>query len=298
MNEKTKRKNNHFILKLFAIIIFSISILFISNALEKNVVFADSGFDSSYDSGGSFDSGSGFDSGSSWDSDSSFDGEGGAEILIYFIIFAIYITIIIIKMCLNSKKSNNSNDILTKSDEAVVQKIKQYIPNFNCEEFLTQGYKIYLDVQNAWMNFNLEDVKDVISDEMFNMYQAQLDTLEVKGEQNIMKGFVNMNSYIKDVVNQNNNITITTCYIIEFYDYIINKVTGKVIRGTSTSKIRATYEMKFRKTLDDSLVIDKCPNCGAKIDKMNGAGRCEYCGSKVVSENAKWILTDKKMKGL
>lgn len=298
MNEKTKRKNNHFILKLFAIIIFSISILFISNALEKNVVFADSGFDSSYDSGGSFDSGSGFDSGSSWDSDSSFDGEGGAEILIYFIIFAIYITIIIIKMCLNSKKSNNSNDILTKSDEAVVQKIKQYIPNFNCEEFLTQGYKIYLDVQNAWMNFNLEDVKDVISDEMFNMYQAQLDTLEVKGEQNIMKGFVNINSYIKDVVNQNNNITITTCYIIEFYDYIINKATGKVIRGTSTSKIRATYEMKFRKTLNDSLVIDKCPNCGAKIDKMNGAGRCEYCGSKVVSENAKWILTDKKMKGL
>lgn len=298
MNEKTKKKNNHFILKLFAIIIFSISILFISNALEKNVVFADSGFDSSYDSGGSFDSGSGFDSGSSWDSDSSFDGEGGAEILIYFIIFAIYITIIIIKMCLNSKKSNNSNDILTKSDEAVVQKIKQYIPNFNCEEFLTQGYKIYLDVQNAWMNFNLEDVKDVISDEMFNMYQAQLDTLEVKGEQNIMKGFVNINSYIKDVVNQNNNITITTCYIIEFYDYITNKATGKVIRGTSTSKIRATYEMKFRKTLDDSLVIDKCPNCGAKIDKMNGAGRCEYCGSKVVSENAKWILTDKKMKGL
>ena len=27
---------------------------------------------------------------------------------------------------------------------------------------------------------------------------------------------------------------------------------------------------------------------------MNSSGTCEYCGSKLVSENTKWVLTEKK----
>ena len=37
-----------------------------------------------------------------------------------------------------------------------------------------------------------------------------------------------------------------------------------------------------------------CPNCGAKVE-MNSTGTCEYCGSKLVSENTKWVLTEKKV---
>ena len=144
------------------------------------------------------------------------------------------------------------------------------------------------------MNFKLEDVRDKISDEMFNMYQSQLATMEVKGEQNIMRGFTRQAAYLKDVVKQNENITITATYVVDFYDYIVDKATGRVLRGTAGSKIRVTYDMKFRKTLDASQVVDHCPNCGAKFENINGSGICEYCGSKVVSENAKWILTDKK----
>ena len=99
--------------------------------------------------------------------------------------------------------------------------------------------------------------------------------------------------YLKDAVVQNNTITITTGYVIQMYDYIIEKSTGKVIRGSSNNKLKIVYEMKFRRTLDESAKIDKCPNCGAKID-MNTSGICEYCGSKLVSENTKWVLTEKK----
>ena len=38
--------------------------------------------------------------------------------------------------------------------------------------------------------------------------------------------------------------------------------------------------------------IDKCPNCGAPIE-VNSAGVCEYCGSKVVGENANWVMSKK-----
>lgn len=43
------------------------------------------------------------------------------------------------------------------NDENIANKVKQYIPNFNKQEFLNNGYQIYKDVQNAWMNFKLDD---------------------------------------------------------------------------------------------------------------------------------------------
>ena len=302
MQDGDKKNNNNWgILKLLFIIIFSISILFVTNIESKDVVYADSGFDTSYDSGGSDWGSSSYDydyddyhySSSSGRSSSS----SGFDIFDIMVVIVV-IVIIIISYLAKSKRLTTGNIPQMKptnvNDDAINEKIKGYIPNFNKSEFLSEGYNIYLDIQNAWMNFKLDDVRDKITDEMFNMYQSQLDTLEVKGEQNIMKDFTKVNAYLKDVVKQNENITITACYVIEFYDYIVEQSTGKVLRGSASSKMRVTYDMKFRKTLDDKLTTNRCPNCGAEIKNMNGSGICEYCGSKLVSENSKWVLTDKK----
>ncbi|MBR2744327.1 MAG: TIM44-like domain-containing protein [Clostridia bacterium] len=292
MEEKNK-KGRFLFSKLLVILVLSVSLLFASNTMRRNVVFADSGFDTSYDSGSSS---SDWGSSSSYDYDyssGSYSGGGGGSIFSGIFGFIIFIIIMIIVS--SSQKGGSSTPVVQNvNDEAINNKIKEFIPNFNKAEFLGEGFKIYKDVQNAWMNFKLDDVKEVITDEMFNMYQSQLDTLEVKGEQNIMKDFKQVQAYLKDVVKQNDNITITAGYVIEFYDYIVEQSTGKVLRGSASSKMRVTYEMKFRKTLNDKLALDHCPSCGAKIENMNGSGTCEYCGSKLVSENTKWVLTDKK----
>ena len=261
-------------LKKLVIILCIAIISLIPSFTDKHISLADSGFGSSYDSGGSSYSGGSYDSGSSsWDYDSDYDSDGGDSLI--GLIIAIII-IIIIAICTRDKKTK----VVTKSDnvndENIANKVKQYIPNFNKQEFLNNGYKIYKDVQNAWMNFKLDDVKDVITDEIYNMYDSQLSTLEVKGEKNIMKDFKLVKSYLKDVNVQNETITITTGYIIEMYDYIIEESTGKVLRGSSTNKLRIVYEMKFRQTLNSNEKVDHCPNCGAKIE-MNSSGTCEYC---------------------
>lgn len=295
MEREKSRKSHSKIFKLFSIIILSISILFCSTVLNKKAVFADSGYDFSYDSGSSSSSsdwGSSSYDGSSYDYDGDLDGGSIVGTIIFFII--LFVILVIVNACKKST-TTTSNTVSTVNDQAVVNRIKEYIPNFDRAQFLSDGFNIYKDVQNAWMNFKLDDVKDKITDEMFNMYQSELDALEIKGEQNIMKDFTLKSNYLKDVVKQNDNITITTCYVIDFYDYIVEQSTGKVLRGSSTTKMRVTYEMKFRKTLDEKLTVDKCPCCGAEIKQLNGSGTCEYCGSKIVSENSKWVLTDKKI---
>lgn len=304
MKDSNKNKKITKLLKLVSIIVISISVIFISNIFNKNVVFADSGFDFDYDSGSDWGGSSDWESSSYWDDDDYYYrggrsysnvSSGSIGTFIFFFTIIIIITIVV----LSSKKESGptirqSVPIARVNDEPIVDKVKIHIPDFNKFEFLQEGYQIYIDVQNAWMNFKLEDVKDKITDEMFNMYQSQLDTLEVKGEQNIMRDFKLVNSYLKDVVRQNENITITASYTVDFFDYIVEKSTGKVLRGSAAVKMRVTYDMKFRRTLDEKQAIDHCPNCGAKFENINGSGVCEYCGSKIVSENKKWILTDKK----
>lgn len=298
---KEKRMSNkNVIIKLISIIAISFILIFVGNIVNKKVVIADSGFDSSYDSGGSSWSSSSdswsSSSSSSWDSGYSSSSGGGSsgDLGLTLVVFAVIVIIVIISSAKSKGPATTSQPIANQNDGHVVNKVKQYIPNFDKAEFLNEGYNIYVAVQNAWMNFKLEDVKNVLTDEMYNMYESQLATLEVKGEQNIMKDFVRRNAFLKDVVEQNGNITITACYVIEFYDYIVEKSSGKVLRGTSSRKVRITYDMKFRKTLNDKSVITNCPNCGAKLEDMNGAGTCKYCGSKIVYENSKWVLTDKK----
>ena len=293
-----KEQYNNILKRITIFFSLVVSILVLFTIVDEKATFADSGFDTSYDSGGSWDSGSSWDSGRSWDSSYNiYDDEGEGSFggfLIGLIIFAI---IFAISYFISGSTSNTKPPLHTTNTpinyEEIENQIKQYLPNFNKEEFLQQGYKIYCDVQNAWMNFKLEDVRDIITDELYTMYKSQLTTLEVKGEQNVMKDFVLKNKFIKGVEKQNDTITISTVYVIEFYDYIAEQSSGKVIRGTADRKMRVKYEMKFRQTLDESKKITKCPNCGADIE-MNTSSICDYCHTKLVTENTKWVLTEKK----
>ena len=165
-----KEKNYNLIKKI--IIIISIAIIsLIPNIISKNVVLADSGFGTSYDSGGSSYSGGSYDYDYDYDYDSgdySSDDSGDISMFAAIVGFTIFI-IIIVAICMGSSTSNQSTSGVVPSkslpdENAIENKIKSYIPNFNKQEFLDNGYSIYKDVQNAWMNFKLDDVKDVITD--------------------------------------------------------------------------------------------------------------------------------------
>ena len=175
------------------------------------------------------------------------------------------------------------------------KKIKLIKPNFNKDEFLREGFNIYKDIQVAWMNFDLESVRNLITDEMFNMYQSQLNVMEATNEQNIMKDMVIKKRKIVDAIVQNGVLTIVTNYTIEQYDYVADRTTGKLIRGESKYKMRVDYEMRFRQSINNDKILNFCPNCGADISKHNGSGVCEYCGTKIVSDNKNWVLTEKQV---
>lgn len=280
------------ILKIIVTLMLIFAAAFISYQDKSH---ADAGYHSSYSGGSSSHSSSHSRSSSSSSSSSSSGGSYSSESTSFasVIMFIIIIIIIIVISNLNKNKGrlNNANRLAVTNNEQAINEIKKHLPNFDVNKFLSNGYNIYMRIEEAWMNFELDKVRDLITDEMFNMYESQLTSMEMKGEQNIMKDFKLLNSAITNTNVQNDMLQVTTRYVIEFYDYIIKKDTNQVVRGNSNRKIRMVYEMTFIEKLEKTK-LDKCPNCGAPI-KVNSAGICEYCNSKIVDDNTEWVMSKK-----
>ena len=201
------------------------------------------------------------------------------------------IIIIVVIVLSKNKKLKNNNRIVVTNNEQAISEIKKYIPSFDVNKFLLNGYSIFVKIEEAWMNFDLEKVRDCITDEMFNMYESQLTSMEMNGEQNIMRDFKLINSAITQASKQNNMLQVKARYTVEYYDYIINRNTKAVVRGNSNRKIRMVYEFTFIKDIENKK-LDKCPNCGAEIN-INSAGICEYCNSKLVDDSKDWVMSKK-----
>ena len=167
----------------------------------------------------------------------------------------------------------------------VSDKIKKDIPDFNEKVFLEERYNDYIKIQEDWMNFNYDGLREKLTDELYNQYEMQLDTLKNKNQKNIMKKFNLYSIKITDYKKQNNQMEISVSLTVSFIDYITEG--KKVVRGNKHKPVIITYNLRFVKNINN---IIKCPNCGAKILES----RCQYCGSTIPNAKANWILSKKQ----
>ena len=222
------------------------------------------------------------------------------EKIFFFVFMAAFLGFVFVPDIIKGAKieknsQRKATDAKADMEEGVERYIRRYfIPNFDKEEFKQECYKIYLDVQDAWMNFDLDKVKNVLSNELLAQYESQLATLEVKGEQNIMEDFVLVDSILTSAKGENNTLEVTMTLIVRFKDYIINQETKEVLRGSNKTAHTVTYEMTFRKEVSEERTV-KCPGCGAEVDIVTSA-TCPYCHQELVQDSTNWVLTQKRNK--
>ncbi len=270
--------------KLWIFLILIIPVLFIIGNTQR--VKADSGFDTSYDSGGS----SWSSSSSDWSSSSSSSSHSGSSKggILESVIFLIIIVIVLF----NSIKKDGKKMLRQIAPNIVpINKIKEYIPNYDYNKFATDRFNDYVEIQNAWMNFDYDTLRNKLTDELYNQYAMQLDTMKIKNEQNIMRDFSHRMTYITDIKEENGNIEVTINSVISFYDYIVQN--ARIVRGNKNKRINSLYEMKF--ICNKSNVISKCPNCHAPLNN-NASQVCEYCGSVITKTGENWVMTKKQTK--
>ena len=153
-------------------------------------------------------------------------------------------------------------------------------------------FDIFVDVQNAWMNFDYHTLGLLLTDELYNMYVSQLEALKMKNEKNIMNSFENIDLKIYSVTSHNGVVTLNFYLNVKMYDYVVDYY-NNVIRGNENTKIDIKYLISVQKNIAD--IVTECPNCGAKIE--NNQTTCRYCNSKFVNNSTNWVMSKKECIG-
>ena len=251
---------------------------------------ADSGWDGGYDSGGSSDWGS---SSSDWSSSSGSHSSGSLDL---FTVISILIFMAII-FAITNKPNSGSNRLMVpgaslgKINPYDIDKLKKFLPDFDEEKFKEKAYELYKEIQVAWMNFDNDSIRKCVTDELYNTYSAQLSTLKVKNQKNIMKDFQLLDSKIIGMETKEKLVSLTIKMKIECYDYIVDKE-EKTLRGNDKQKVIYEYAMTFNKGVSDK--PNKCPNCNAPLDNVNSS-KCPYCDSNIINESYDWVLAKKQV---
>ena len=215
------------------------------------------------------------------------------DTIFYILIIGIIIGTALYNFIKNYKEKKKIRERNLQKLRIAVAKIKmedQDISNIiqtDEKSFLKERFDDYCTIQNAWMNFDYDTLRKYVTDELYNQYEMQLQTLKRKNEQNIMYDYARTYSKIIGLDQDEKKTTITIEMEINLKDYIVNK-DKKVVRGDSSRTLHNDYIMSFTK---NNHSIENCPNCNAPL---NGNHKCPNCNN-IIPETENWVLSKKQI---
>ena len=277
--------------KLNRVVIFLCAFLML---LIPALCIADAGHHSSYSSGGSHHSSSGrshHSSGSSYrssssrssSSSSSSDDPSGAEVFIIVSVVIFLIVIIVIFGNINNNKGPNFYYVQLMDQE----RIDKIDPSIKINETMDYVFDLFVKEQTAWMNFDYEGLRAILSDELFNVYKMQLETMEAGMEKNIMEDIVKVDGGIVAVRKHEYTEELIVKLHVRMKDYIINTATNKPKHGSPDKIMDNNYIITLEKTIRSE--ITNCPNCGGELND-NASQKCPYCDAVLVKGSKDFVI--------
>ena len=120
-------------------------------------------------------------------------------------------------MFFSKKAEEKEKQVLTEEEIK-----KELGEDFDIEGFYQEVFNDYKDIQIAWMERDVEPVRHLLSDEMFNMYRTQLATLIAKNQKNMMEDITYVNCGINQIKSNLFKTEIIVFLDVTCRDYIIN----------------------------------------------------------------------------
>ncbi len=205
----------------------------------------------------------------------------------------ICIILFVIRIAFGDKDfRNNVTDHYRGYKDITLEDLQRCLPDKTIEQVKEDAFACFVNIQEAWMNFDYDALREYCTDELYNTYVSQLETLKLKNGQNIMSDYQNLDMKITNITSENNVVSLIVYAEIRFHDYVINMKTNEVIRGTKERLMTNHYLMTFVIKKSDAKSLKNCPSCGAPFEH-NASGVCEYCGSTIIKESDALVLSKK-----
>lgn len=297
-------------------------------------VYADSGFDGDYGSGGSSSFDSSSSSSSSYDSGggSSFDSHSSSSSSHYstsgdlpwgaILFYLSFLLALAIAITMQANKAREKSKIRSRLSEPTNFIINQSISKRNLENYKRKNIEnqkrenIESEIKKILPNFKEEQLKQ----DVFTIYKKiqvawmdfDYDTLRKYCTDELYNMYYQQLEVLKQKKQKNvmKNFSQKDFYIVDFSynekEMAIKVRTiiqcydyvvsedNKVVRGSDRMMRLYDYEMTFTQGIKKG-ANTKCPNCGASIENSNSSV-CSYCNSKITnSDNYDLVLAKKEV---
>lgn len=205
---------------------------------------------------------------------------------VYLILFLYSIYILVYKRI---KKPKISLESLIGKNHFDFKEVK-----IDDKDFIKKSFDIFKNVSYSWSNLDMYPSKDILSNELYSIYESQADLLYLKQQRNVMNNIEFVKAKIKDITKGKNEDKIIVVMEIKCRDYLISTVDNKVLKGHPSFLMDYIYELTFirKKEIKKSNV---CPECKAILPRKFNKVKCPYCNSLVKTYNYKYILCKKNL---
>jgi len=176
--------------------------------------------------------------------------------------------------------------------------IKAADPNFNPEMFQGRVNEMFIAIQYAWMNRNMEPVRRFLSDQQFSILNNSVQTDYVaKGQINKLDNVHITQMQPVEVVRQGDFDSVKMLITASCIDYTIDERTGQLVnpgelgdgKTPTTFQEYWTFMRKAGVQSKMDATIQKCPNCGAPVTDGNYV-KCAYCSVQLNDPTLDWVL--------
>jgi hypothetical protein len=256
-------------------------------------------------SGGGFSSGGG---GISLGSGGSSGGGGSSFVACCIVIIILVVFVIFSAITSKNKKSGGGTGGDAGGDGGFVPptmpagdpyaEIKAADPNFNAEMFQGRVNEMFVAIQYAWMNRNMEPVRRFLSDQQFSILNNSVQTDYIaKGQINKLDNVHITEMHPVEVVRQGDFDSVKMLITAACIDYTVDERTGQIVnpaelgdgKTPTTFQEYWTFMRKAGVASKMDATIQKCPNCGAPVTDGNYV-KCAYCGVQLNDPTLDWVL--------
>ena len=169
--------------------------------------------------------------------------------------------------------------------------IKEKNKTFDAKLFKKWSKEIFKCVKSGTEE-ELKIVKNFVIDELYDKLIYQMNQFEKDGLDYITKDLLIEKIKIADYGRWDTKEEIKVFVKVKMKEYILQKSTDRVLRGSRRRNITKKYIMTFIKqdVTEQEGFITNCPNCGAETTQTE-LGKCRYCSTIVFPIRYNWTLT-------
>jgi predicted lipid-binding transport protein (Tim44 family) len=122
--------------------------------------------------------------------------------------------------------------------ESDLSDIKMSDPSFDESRFKDNVMDMFFKIQAAWMNRDLSSAKSLLTDEMRNIFQEDIDAMLSSKKINRLENIAVRNVEISEAWQEAGQDYITTLIYANILDYTIDEQDSTVVNGSKTDPIK------------------------------------------------------------